>query len=124
MYLPGVNSGKAMNWIFHITPRSHWEQAQQAGSYRADSLDTEGFIHCSTPAQVVRVADLFYRGQSGLVLLCIDPERLNAELIYEEVEEKQRFPHLYGALNLDAVVQVVDFHPNSEGRFELPAAIG
>ncbi|QZZ23648.1 DUF952 domain-containing protein [Leptothermofonsia sichuanensis E412] len=113
-----------MNWIFHITPRSHWEQAQQAGSYRADSLDTEGFIHCSTPAQVVRVADLFYRGQSGLVLLCIDPERLNAELIYEEVEEKQRFPHLYGALNLDAVVQVVDFQPNSEGRFELPAAIG
>lgn len=113
-----------MNWILHITPRSHWQQAQQKGSYRADSLDSEGFIHCSTPAQVAWVANSFYQGQSDLVLLCIDPEKLNAELIYEEVEGNQQFPHLYGALNLDAVVQVVDFEPDSKGRFELPGAIG
>jgi uncharacterized protein (DUF952 family) len=123
MYLPGVSIGEAMNWILHITPRSHWQAAQQRGFYQADSLDTEGFIHCSTRAQVVWVANRFYQGQSDLVLLCIDPEKLNAELIYEEVEGNQRFPHLYGVLNLDAVVQVVDFQPNSEGRFELPEAI-
>ncbi|SRR5579883_3197059 len=108
-----------MTLIFHITPRSDWQAAQQAGIYRADSLDTEGFIHCSTAAQVVGTANAFFRSQSGLVLLGIAVDRLQASLRYDAVDDRQ-FPHLYGALNLDAVVQVFDFEPNADGTFTLP----
>ena len=42
-----------MKTIYHITPRQDWEKASSEGTYRADSLETEGFIHCSTSAQLV-----------------------------------------------------------------------
>lgn len=59
--------------IFHITSRTSWDNAQKRGDYRAESLTTEGFIHCSTLAQVLQVANNFYKGQNGLVLLEIEP---------------------------------------------------
>jgi len=107
-----------MTLIFHITQRQQWESAQVIGSYRGDTLDTEGFIHCSRLEQVVKVANRFYAGQSGLVLLSLAIARLQSELRYEAADGDE-FPHLYGALNLDAVVQVIDFEPAPTG-FELP----
>lgn len=106
--------------ILHITERNRATLAQQTGTYRADSLETEGFIHCSTQAQVVWVANQFYRGQLGLVLLCIDPKKVRAEIKYEVVEGVGTFPHLYGELNADAIVKTIDFPPNSDGSFSLP----
>jgi uncharacterized protein (DUF952 family) len=102
------------NMIFHITTRSQWEQAQQLGEYRADSLATEGFIHCSTSAQVVWVANRFYSGQTGLVLLKVERDRLQNPLQFDEIETGELFPHLYGALNLDAVVEVLEFNQMSK----------
>jgi uncharacterized protein (DUF952 family) len=102
--------------IFHITHRSQWNPAVDA--YQGDTLETDGFIHCSELRQVVTVANRFYAGQSGLVLLCIEVDRLQPELRYEAADGDE-FPHLYGALNLDAVVGVVDFEPSPAG-FELP----
>jgi uncharacterized protein (DUF952 family) len=108
--------------ILHITQRSVWEAAATQGAYTADSLASEGFIHCSTAAQVLDTADLFYHGQPDLVLLVIDPARLAAELVYEDLYGKgQAFPHIYGPLNLDAVVGVVDFPANDDGSFSLPS---
>lgn len=95
--------------IYHITHHTTWAQARSEGRYAADTLASEGFIHLSTAAQVPWVAERFYRGQAGLVLLVVDPSRLQAELRYEESEPGQHFPHLYGPLNLDAVVEVRDF---------------
>ncbi len=95
--------------ILHITHRTAWEAAQQAGNYTAPSLATEGFIHFSTPAQVLWVAERFYAGQTDLVLLEVDPAALTAELRYEESEPGQLFPHLYGPLNLEAVRAVRPF---------------
>jgi uncharacterized protein (DUF952 family) len=109
-----------MSLILHITPSQHWQQAQQAGSYRCESLKTEGFIHCSTPGQVVWVANSFYQGQPSLVLLCIDPAKVQAEIKYEGLEGGEQFPHIYGALNLDAVRNVLSFEPGEDGRFALP----
>lgn len=107
--------------ILHITRRSDWEAAQAMGDYRLDSLDTEGFIHCSTPEQVLGPANELYRGQPELVLLVIDPSRLEARLVYEDLYASGiAFPHIYGPLNLDAVVKVVPFPPGSDGSFELP----
>jgi len=111
-----------MRLIFHITSRSQWQSAQQSGVYRANSLTTEGFIHCSTLEQVVRTANAFFAGERGLVLLYIEPDKVKSEIRYEDVGDSQ-FPHIYGPLNLDAVNQVMDFEPGSDGKFELPQSI-
>lgn len=106
--------------LLHITERDAAIAAQQSGAYRADSLKTEGFIHCSTPDQVIWVANQFYRGKTSLVLLVIDADRVRAEIKYETVEGVGEFPHLYGELNAEAIVQIVDFPPNPDGSFTLP----
>ena len=115
--------------IFHITSRTAWTEAQAHGEYTAPSLSIEGFIHCSTLSQVLPVAENFYKGQKGLVLLVIDPALLSSALQWElpserilhpGVAEGERFPHIYGPVNLNAVVNVVDFEPNENGTFTLP----
>ncbi|GAB4438690.1 MAG: DUF952 domain-containing protein [Cyanobacteria bacterium J069] len=106
--------------IFHITTPHQWQQAQALGEYRADSLDSEGFMHCSTAEQIDWVANTFFAGQADLLLLWIEGDRLRSRLQYDEVAGvpvANRFPHVYGPLNLDAVVRAVPLHPNAEGRF-------
>lgn len=116
--------GSFMSHLFHIARRTDWEAAQLADNYRPVSLDTEGFIHCSTAAQLLQVANAFYRGQQDLLLLRIDPDHVAAPLRYEAPAEAptsaERFPHIYGALNCDAVVGVQPFVPNPDGTFAFP----
>ncbi|WP_138503991.1 DUF952 domain-containing protein [Nostoc sp. PA-18-2419] len=112
-----------MNTIFHITERQQWEQAKNLGSYRADSLDTEGFIHCSKSIQIVKVANKFFNNQKDLVLLFINSKKVQAEIRDEEAEIGELFPHIYGELNIDAVYQVIDFAPGEDGLFELPQEV-
>ena len=110
-----------INTILHITRRADWETAVATPPYHADSLQSEGFIHCSTPAQVLSVANNLYRGQTGLVLLIIDSSKVEPDVVYEDCYETgQQFPHIYGPLNVDAVVRVVDFLPNADGSFSMP----
>jgi len=108
--------------IVHITHRDDWTIALSSGEYCPVSLSIEGFIHCSKPDQVVRVAGTFYAGQYGLVLLVIDPKRLHAEVRWEPGADgpAELFPHIYGPLNLDAVTQVLDLNPSPDGQYVLP----
>ena len=115
--------------IYHITSRQAWSEARERGEYRAESLETEGFIHCSTESQVVPVAQKYYMGQNDLCLLVIEPALLSSELKWEPpsdgtpppgVPEGDLFPHIYGPINLDAVVQVFDLQPNVDGQFSFP----
>lgn len=108
--------------IFHIAERSQWDAAQTEGIYRHPSLETEGFIHCSTAEQVVWVANSFFRGQSGLVLLKISPAALET-LQFDLVEGVGTFPHVYGTIDLKAVEHVFEFEPNQDGEFRLPAEV-
>ena len=95
-------------------------------TYAPDSLRSEGFIHCSTPAQVIDTANRFYRGQDDLVVLHIDESRLTAELKYEASAMAhgeaagELFPHLYGKLNVEAVERVVELRCEADGTFQLP----
>ena len=109
-----------MNQIFHITQRTLWEKAKSSGIYCGDTLKSEGFIHCSTRSQVVGVANRFFRSQDNLILLCIDSSKVKSEIRYELAEEEERFPHIYGALNIDAVSEIINFEPDKDGLFELP----
>ncbi|NMG11319.1 DUF952 domain-containing protein [Brasilonema sp. UFV-L1] len=112
-----------MTTILHITQEEKWEDAKLNGRYRGDTLDSEGFIHCSTPTQIIKVANTFFRNQNGLVLLYIDSHKVKAEIRYECVEGDGIFAHIYGALNLDAVFKVLDFEHGEDGLFELPSEI-
>jgi uncharacterized protein (DUF952 family) len=112
--------------IFHIVKRTEWELAFARGSYAPDSLRTEGFIHCSTISQVIDTANRFYRGQTGLVVLCIDEARVLAELKYEAPagnygeSVRDGFPHIYGELNVDAVLRLVELPCEADRTFRLP----
>jgi uncharacterized protein (DUF952 family)/uncharacterized glyoxalase superfamily protein PhnB len=104
--------------IFHITSEQAWADAQTLGNYTADSLASEGFIHCSEPHQVAWVANQRFRGRSDLVLLHIDPARLQAPVRYENLEGgRELFPHVYGPVPVSAVASVTRLLPSDSGDF-------
>jgi uncharacterized protein (DUF952 family) len=111
--------------IFHIARQEAWarREAQSAVAYyHPERFPIEGFIHCSTRDQVIKVADIRFRGQTGLVLLCLDADKVTAEIRYENLEGGQElFPHIYGEINTDAVARVAEFEPGVDGYFALPA---
>jgi uncharacterized protein (DUF952 family) len=113
------------DFIFHIASRASWSAAQKTGLYSADSLPGDGFIHCSKMDQILRVANNFYTNRHGLVILVIDPSQLKPEIRWEAGTDKtdELFPHVYGPLNLEAVVSVRDFEPRPDGTFSLPAEL-
>lgn len=111
-----------MTIILHITQHQQWEQAKQEQVYHSDTLATEGFIHCSTPVQVIQVANRFFLNQDGLVILCIDTNKVLAEIKYESADGDY-FPHIYGSLNVNSVIKVIDFPPNVAGKFEMSEQI-
>jgi uncharacterized protein (DUF952 family) len=100
-----------MTKLFHITEAMNWQAALSEGFYVAASLQTQGFIHLSEQHQVKDVGNRFYQGKVGLVLLEIEGDRLTSNLRYDEVPGDGTFPHLYGPLNLDAVIKVWPFTP-------------
>ncbi len=96
--------------IYHILPRADWKTAKKAGDYRPASLESQGFIHFSRAEQVLQVAANFYGDMKDLLLLTVAVDKLQDEVRYEDLlGEGQFFPHLYGPLNLDAVVAVDQF---------------
>jgi uncharacterized protein (DUF952 family) len=115
--------------IFHIVKRSEWQAAVQRGTYEPASLTSVGFIHCSTATQIIETANRFFQGQQDLVVLVIDQERLAAECRWEtpansnDERRGELFPHIYGPINLDAVIQVVDFPCEADQSFRWPPAL-
>jgi uncharacterized protein (DUF952 family) len=102
--------------IIHICQCHEWQTAVEIGEYRPNSLVAEGFIHCSQPKQILHIANRFYPGVPDLMLLWIDPQQVKAEIRWEAVLGDD-FPHIYGPLNLDAVISVKEFVPDASGVY-------
>jgi uncharacterized protein (DUF952 family) len=103
----GVQAYEAM--IFHITDAATWASSQHqgvhTGSTRGIDLAEEGYIHCSTAEQWPGVLERYYGGVQDVVLLHIDEQSLTSPLVYEQLPgAPEPFPHVYGPINLDAVV--------------------
>lgn len=120
-----------MTFIYHIANSADWERARRDGEYTTSTigrtLAEEGFIHASQAAQVAYVANRFYRGVPGdLVLLVIDPERVRATIRYELVPGAGAvpFPHIYGPLNADAVLAARPLAPGPDGSFAFSPGLG
>jgi glutathione S-transferase len=98
--------------LYHLALAGEWAAAVERGgpydrSTLGASLDEVGFIHCSFAAQVAPTRRRFYADRDDVVLLRIDPDRLVDEVKVEDLHDTgEAFPHLYGPLPLDAVVEV------------------
>ncbi len=106
--------------IIHICSTSSWEAAKRLGYYEAGSLKSQGFIHCSKPEQVVKVANFNFKGTQDLLLLLIDEQKIKSEIKYEDGGSGELYPHIYGSINIDAVENAVAFPPEVDGTFKLP----
>ncbi len=110
-----------MSKILHIIEKDKWNK--DAIEYEGDTLKTEGFIHCSTPEQVIEVANYMFKGKPDLQLLVIDEDKVHAKIKYEDAGNGKLYPHIYGALNRDAVILILDFSKDKEGSFVLPNGV-
>jgi uncharacterized protein (DUF952 family) len=95
--------------IYHVTTGEEWNTAKQKGFYESASLKQEGFIHCSQEDQVAAVLERYFAGKKGLVKLVIDTDKLTCKYVFEwSPSTKDTFPHVYGPVNMEAVVSVTD----------------
>jgi uncharacterized protein (DUF952 family) len=104
--------------IYHMLPAQRWQAQPQAEPYMADTLATEGFVHCTREAErLVQVANRFYRSINGdFVILCLETEKLQSEVRWERADG-HLFPHIYGPIQAVAVVDVLAFPRNPNGDF-------
>ena len=110
-----------MNLIYHICRREEWEAARRTGAYHGSAQDeADGFIHFSSAAQVKASAAKHRAGQSGLVLVVVDADRLGPALKWEPARGGALFPHLYGPLAVDLAEAVHDLPLGPDGAHHFP----
>ncbi|MEM7128119.1 MAG: DUF952 domain-containing protein [Chloroflexota bacterium] len=110
--------------IYHMLPKPRWQGQSHTMAYMGDTLESEGFIHCTGELdRLIWVANHFYRSiMDEFVILCIDESRVDADIRWEEADG-HRFPHIYGPLNLDAIIKWVDFPRDANGVFSSPMSL-
>lgn len=93
--------------IIHLLANDVWENIKDLSIYNGDTLFEQGFIHCCFPDQVDAVLKKWFSGRADIKLLLIETDKLSASLVCENLEGgEELFPHLYGPLNMDAVIEV------------------
>lgn len=114
--------------LLHLAVAADWERARASGTYDRSTIDTslaeEGFIHCSFPDQLQATADRYYRGRDDIVLLRIDPTRLTVEVRVEPASSGELFPHVYGPVDVGAVVSAQPVPLGTGGRLDLTGLSG
>jgi uncharacterized protein (DUF952 family) len=94
--------------IYHIATAADWKEAQQKGYYEHPTLKAEGFIHCSLEPQVSGVLERYFAGQSNLLKLVIDTDKLTSQYVFDWSQSNaDTYPHVYGPINVEAVVETV-----------------
>ncbi len=105
---------------FHLVAQSFWESLDPRSDYLPRDFAHAGFIHCTdAAAEMARVANAFYRSNAGAHLyLYIDKVRVRAPIRYDD--EEKRYPHIYGALNRDAILAIRPARRQADGTFLPP----
>ena len=94
--------------IYHVTTAAEWNAAKKKGFYQHPSLNAEGFIHCSQEHQVAGVLKRYFSGKTDLIKLVIDTDKLTSKFVFDWSPSTQdTFPHVYGPINSDAVIDLV-----------------
>jgi uncharacterized protein (DUF952 family) len=111
--------------LLHITDCVCWQEAVRLGEYRMSTrgvtLEQQGYIHCSLRHQLRTVAELVYGDADDLVVLVIDSEQVPSDIRWEApAPGGERYPHIYGALPVGAVTDVISVGRGASGRMILP----
>lgn len=110
-----------MRTIYKICPAPAWREAERQGRYDGSADDRrDGFIHFSTAAQLAGTLRKHFHGESGLFLIAIDADALGDALRWEPSRGGDLFPHLYGPLDLGAVIAVQDLPARADGGHDIP----
>jgi len=104
--------------IYKIVPASLWQKAKDAGIFEGAAID--GFIHFSTADQARETAARHFAGQTDLLLLAVDGEKLGDALVYEPSRGGDLFPHLYAALPLSAMLWEKSLPLGPDGAHQFP----
>ncbi len=108
-------------YIYHIALEKDLIKAMKIGYYQADSLISEGFLHCSTLEELINTANRIFKNQRNLFLLELESTQIEAKTIYENTSGGSiLYPHIYGNLNLPAIHQSYRFEPDETGKFVFP----
>ncbi len=106
--------------LFHITTRDDWKEYQNDGRYEPESLEQEGFIHCSSGNQLKETANRLFGDKDQILLLVIDVSTLGENVKYEvEDDAGEKFPHIYGPLSTNAVIDKIDIKAEEDGTFDI-----
>jgi len=106
--------------IFHIVEKKSWKHIENKGEYIPETVEQEGFIHCSTGHQINDTANRIFKDKHHLFLLIIDSKRVEAPIKYEEDSKLGiEFPHIYGPLNTNAILDKISLNPDKKGNFNL-----
>ena len=92
--------------IYHIVTPEVWENFRDRDFYEAESLQSEGFIHCSLAGQLEAVLQRYYSEADRVLILEIDTEKLTSKLLEEPSTNNEIYPHIYGAINREAIVGI------------------
>lgn len=104
--------------IAHCMKKSNWNKIKDESYWGHQNIENEGFIHCSPIQYLWRVLPNFEKEKEELVIICIDEEKLEAEVKYEDDGNYGRsYPHVYGAINKDAVIRVLDYLKDEQGHY-------
>ena len=116
--------GEKAGVVVHLCGLTAWDEARTSGEVIPPTAAADGFIHLSQPHTVAVPANAFYAGRDDLVLLWIDPARVDGEIRYEQGSppspDGQVFPHLYGRLPVAAVTATSRYLPGDGGVFVAP----
>jgi len=106
-----------MRLIFKIVGVGEWRAAEAAEVFVGSPVDkADGYIHFSTAEQAPQTAAKWFAGRGDLVLAAVDANALGSALRWEPARGGALFPHLYGALALDAVVWARPLPLGEDGR--------
>lgn len=105
--------------IIHVCTKIDLEKVKESGKYYSGNLISNGYIHCSEVNTILRVANSKWIGRKDLILLFINKNKVKSEIKFElDINSGVLYPHIYGLLNLDAIVLVKDFLPKNDGLFD------
>ncbi len=105
-------------YLYHAAVAADWRNRSTEHYQPAAYLD-EGFVHLSSKEQLIGTLHKRFQGRDDLVLLTIDPAVVTAELIWEDLYGSGvDFPHIYGPIELAAVVSSAPLACDADGRFD------
>ncbi len=110
--------------IINLMTKEKYSSLEGEAYFSSPSLQEEGFIHCSSLDQVIKVANKHYKDIDPTLIVLLDEAKIEAKVVFEDLYGKgEDYPHVYGQINTSAIIGVHELERNEEGLFELPTSL-